>query len=143
MPYEYVEDIATADAAFRAWGDSVEEMFAAAAEATLGVMVEEVHALTNRERRTVDLQAESVEILLFVFLQEVVFFKDAEELLLRAGQLDIQPEKQGYRLCGELQGEKIDRERHLLAVDVKAVTLYQFTVKQTGTGWECLVVLDI
>ena len=34
MPYRYRDDIATADAAFEAWGDTEEEMIIAAADAS-------------------------------------------------------------------------------------------------------------
>ena len=33
MPYEFLEDVATADIAFRAWGETLEETFVAAATA--------------------------------------------------------------------------------------------------------------
>ncbi|MGO9315027.1 MAG: archease [Syntrophobacteraceae bacterium] len=34
MPFEFHDEIATADVAFEAWGQTIEEMFIAAAEAT-------------------------------------------------------------------------------------------------------------
>ncbi len=39
MPYQFVDEIATADIAFEAWGEDLEEMLAAAADATMNVMV--------------------------------------------------------------------------------------------------------
>jgi SHS2 domain-containing protein len=43
-----------------------------------------------------------------------------------------------------LQGEAIDRDRHDLANDVKAVTLHQLSVQRTSGGsWEARVVLDV
>ena len=40
MPYQYREDIAHADAIFNAWGDSLEELFIAAGDAVVNVMVD-------------------------------------------------------------------------------------------------------
>ena len=42
MPYTYLEEIAIADIAFRATGKTEEEVFAAAADATVNVMVEDL-----------------------------------------------------------------------------------------------------
>ncbi|HOV88133.1 MAG TPA: archease, partial [Syntrophobacteraceae bacterium] len=40
MPFRYIEDIATADVAFEAWGETLEDLCVAAADATMNVMVE-------------------------------------------------------------------------------------------------------
>ncbi len=52
MPFRFLEDIATADVAFEAWGDSKEAMFTAAADAAMNVMVDELDSIEDRERRT-------------------------------------------------------------------------------------------
>ena len=45
MPYEFLDDVATADVAFRAWGETLEETFVAAATAVIHVMVENLDAI--------------------------------------------------------------------------------------------------
>jgi len=40
-------------------------------------------------------------------------------------------------------GEEIDRGRHRLVVDVKAVTLFNLRVERDDKGWKATVVLDI
>ncbi len=83
MPYRYLEDIATADVAFEAWGDTLEEMFVAAADATMNVMVSDLDTIARVEYRTLQATAEELDMLLFELLQELIFYKDAERLLLR------------------------------------------------------------
>jgi SHS2 domain-containing protein len=143
MPYRYVEDIAIADAAFEAWGASLEALFLAAADATMNVMVADLSSIAPREPRGLDLEADAIDLLLFQFLQEFIYFKDAEELLLRATAVDIHPQAEGFTLRGEACGERIDREKHELLVDVKAVTLHRFRVEQGSDGWRSFVILDI
>lgn len=140
MRFEFIEDIAIADVAFRAWGATVEEAFAASALATMRVMVEDLDSIGRREERQVELQHASLELLLFDFLQEIIFFKDAEGLLLLPEHLQIQP---AYDLQARLRGERLDPQRHSLLVDVKAVTLHRFCLAQTAEGWRAEVVLDI
>ena len=78
MPYRYLEDIATADIAFEAWGGTVEEMFKAAAEATMNVMVEDLDTIASEKQKALSVEDEAIDLLLFQFLQELIFYKDAE-----------------------------------------------------------------
>jgi SHS2 domain-containing protein len=143
MPYRYLEDIAIADVAFEAWGDTLERMFIAAADATMNVMVDDLRAIEPREHRTLDLEADAIDLLLFQLLQELVYYKDAEQLLLRVAAVHIHAHGDGFVVHGEAQGEEINPDRHELLVDVKAVTLHQFQVEQNQDGWKALVILDI
>jgi SHS2 domain-containing protein len=143
MPYEFLEDVATADIAFRAWGETLEETFGAAAEATLNVMVEEVEAVQPRERRDLRLENEELDMLLFNFLQELIYYKDSEKLMLRTPQIRVEETSRPYTLEATATGEQLDPDRHHPRVDVKAVTLHHFRLTQTDRGWEAMVILDI
>ena len=143
MPYEYLDDVATADAAFRAWGATVGEMFVAAADAVMGVMVGELGTIAAAERREIVLHDEAMDMLLFGFLGELLYYKDAEQLLLRVGEVEVMAEEGGFVLRTDARGERIDAGRHELVVDVKAVTLHRFEVGRTERGWEAMVVVDV
>jgi SHS2 domain-containing protein len=143
MPYRYLEEIATADIAFEAWGMDLEEVFAAAADATMNVMVEELDSIRPKERRELKLENDAIDLLLFDFLQEFIYYKDAERLLLRVDRIEIGEQEQMYLLKGTAAGEEIDPDRHRFRVDVKAVTLHQFTLEKTDRGWQATVILDI
>lgn len=143
MPYFYLSDIATADIAFQAWGKTQEKMFIAAADAVMNVMVEDLNSIARKEKRKVSLKDENIEILLFQFLQELVYYKDAEQLLLRTSKMQIKESNGNYTIEAELSGEPLDPEKHKLHVDIKAITLHQFKILQTKRGWEATVVLDI
>jgi SHS2 domain-containing protein len=143
MPYRYLEDIATADAAFEAWGSTLEELFLAAADATLNVMVQDLRTITPTETKTLHLEAEAIDMLLFELLQEILFYKDAESLLLRPDRLHMEARDERFLLTGTAGGDRIDPDRHELLVDVKAVTFHRFRVEQTERGWEATVILDV
>jgi SHS2 domain-containing protein len=143
MPYEFLEDVATADIAFKARGKDLVELFTAAADATMNVMVEELDSIRPLARRDFSLENEALDMLLFDFLQELIYFKDADQLLLRVDRLDFREEDGRHLLAAQTAGEIIDPERHETRVDVKAVTLHQFELQQTPQGWEATVILDI
>jgi SHS2 domain-containing protein len=143
MPYRYIPDIAIADVAFEAWAETLEGLFLAAADATMNVMVADLATIAEDETRTLELKEEEVDMLLFQLLQELIFFKDAERLLLRVKDIEIRRLEGGYVLKAEARGEELDSDRHELVVDVKAVTLHRFRVESTAQGWEADVILDI
>jgi SHS2 domain-containing protein len=143
MPYRYLPDIAIADVAFEAWADTLEGMFLAAADATVNVMVADLDTIMERETRMVSAEEADLDMLLFQLLQELIFLKDAERLLLRVRNLEIRRVEGQYRLKALAYGEELDHDRHDLVVDVKAVTLHRFRVESTTRGWEATVVLDI
>ncbi len=78
MPYEFLPEAATADIAFRALGKSLEEVFTAAADATMNVMVENLDGIEFKETRVLRLENSALDLLLFDLLQELIYYKDAE-----------------------------------------------------------------
>jgi SHS2 domain-containing protein len=143
MPYEFVDELTVADLAFRAWGRDLEETFVAAADAVMNAMVEDLAAIEPQDTRILRVEQDALEMLLFNFLQELVYYKDAEQLLLRVQELHMAADRQPYALQATAVGEPIDPDRHRMRVDVKAVTLHRFSLTQTERGWEATVILDI
>ncbi len=141
--YRYLEDIATADIAFEAEGETLEETLIAASEAAMNVMVEDLATIAPRERRTIEIEGRAPDMLLFDLLQELVYYKDAQQLLLRIEKLALAEEGGVYRLRADAAGEKLDPARHEQRADVKAVTLHRLRLEKTGRGWKALVILDI
>ena len=143
MPYRYLEELAIADVAFEATGRTLEALFVAATDATTNVMVGDLASIADRERRTIRVEDEAPDMLLLDLLQELLYYKDAERLLLRVPEVHIKSTDGGLTLAAEAHGERLDVEKHVLLVDVKAVTMHHFAVTQTEDGWHATVVLDI
>ena len=141
--YRFRGDVAIADAAFEAWGPTLEELFVAAADATISTMAGNLEAIEDRQRRPIRLEEQSADLLLFRLLEEIIFLKDAEGLLLRVPSVRIHQRDGALILEAEARGEPLDPLRHHLQADVKAVTLHRLRVEQTARGWEASVVLDI
>ena len=143
MPYHYLEEIGTADIAFEATGRDLAELFSDAADATMNVMIDNLDAIEPRETRNIDLSSEEIDMLLFDFLQELIFLKDAHRLLLRARNIRIDQKAEIFFLKAEAFGEPLDAARHHQRADVKAVTLHGFSVEKQEGGWKARVLLDI
>jgi SHS2 domain-containing protein len=143
MPYKFLEDVGTADIAFEATGGDLPQLFTAAADATMNVMIDNLDAIESRETRQIELSNDNVEMLLFDFLQELIYFKDAKRLLLRAHETQIDQKGEAYFLKAKVAGERLDDTRHQQRADVKAVTLHGFSVEKFEGGWKARLLLDI
>ncbi|MBI4344439.1 MAG: archease [Euryarchaeota archaeon] len=141
MPYRYLEEVAIADVAFEAWGRDLGELFEAAALATFEVMVD-LEGVESKVVKEIELENEEMDRLLYDWLSELVYLKDAEAMLFSRFQVRIKGDGR-YRLRAEAMGEEIDQARHRLRADVKAVTYHLFYLKKTEEGYRARVVLDI
>ena len=146
MPYHitFLDDIALADMAFEAVADSAAELFTA----VTGAMIESLAdpATVGRTwEHEVDRQADDLSALLFDWLEEMVYLKDAQGVVFREATLVLtrQSAESGWRLHGRLYGELVDPGRQALRSDVKGVTKHLYAVTQEGTRWKARVVLDV
>ena len=130
--------------AFEAYGRDYDELFENA-----GLAIEEatvkLESVKSTKKHTIYKKGDSVENLLFSFLEELVFLKDARLLVFNRIKCGVAEVLSGmWEARVELQGEKIDPEKHKLGVDVKAVTKHLFEIKKLSDGSSrCLVVLDV
>src|SRR5215468_4786981 len=143
MPFAFVEDAVTSDVTFRAWADSLGELFVAAIDATTHTMVADLDSVRSQVRRAVRIEADALDLLLLRVLEEVIFLKDTERMLLRAEAVLVDTECRPFHARADLVGERIDRGRHALVADVKAVTLYGLCVERDGRSWRASVTLDV
>ena len=143
MPFRFVDEITTADVAFEAWGRSLEELFVSAAAALLCTMSAAPEQVMRRQELIFRLEHEKLDLLLLLFLQELIFYKDARKLLLHAEHVGIVEREGLFYLDALVSGEQLDAGRHCLLVDVKAVTLHRLQLQFEEGLWKAVVVLDV
>ncbi|MBI4400140.1 MAG: archease [Nitrospirae bacterium] len=146
--FRFLEDVALADAAFEASGDSPSELFKAAAQAVIETMVNP-HTVSPTWQRVIEHQAPEIATLLFDWLSDIVYLKDAHGVVFREATAVVSEDRPhgGWKLRGTLTGEPIDPARHELRADVKAVTKHLYDVRhdegREGGRWTARVVLDV
>ena len=141
MSYKFFEDIAVADVAFEAYGKTLEEMFESAGLAVTNTMVKDLGTVESKIKKEFTVEADKIDMLLFNFLQEIVFYKDSEKLLLSKFKLDV--DEENLKVSCTAEGEELNMKKHDLTVDVKAITFHKFNVEKTDDGWKSQVILDI
>jgi SHS2 domain-containing protein len=139
--FEFLDAI-TSDICFVARADTLEDVFAAAADALLSVTAGDPRQVRPLEERSLALEEPDLELLMLGFLNELVYLRDAHELLLRPRQLRVQRAGRA-RLDALLVGERFLPERHQIAVEVKAATAHGLRVEEEEGGWKTCVTLDV
>jgi SHS2 domain-containing protein len=140
--FRFLEDVALADAAFEATGDSPSELFQAAAQAVIETLADP-RTVAGTWQRKVSREDEDLASLLFDWLSEIVYVKDAHGVVFREAVPIVGREQGRWRLDATLVGAPIDPATQDLRADVKGVTKHLYELKQDGSRWTARVVLDI
>lgn len=133
--YEYFEH--TADVGIRAWGATLDEAFAEAARGLIAQMVDVSKATAVGEAR-IDVEAESLERLLFHFLDDVLDLFYTKLWVFSTIDVRLDDDR---RLVATLQGEAYDAARHGHIHEVKAMTYHGLEVRRAPP--EVRVIVDI
>ena len=141
MPYKFFKDVAIADVAFEASGRNLKELFESAGLAVTNTMVRDLKKVKPKVTKIFRIKSDTLENLLYNFLHEIVFLKDAKLLLF--SKYSVKIDEKNFSLVAKASGEKLNMKKHELLVDVKAVTMHHFELKKKGTKWIARVILDV
>jgi SHS2 domain-containing protein len=135
--YEFFEH--TADLGLRVRAADLDALFAEAAQALFAAVVEDLSTVRPLQRVDVRLAGADREFLLFDWLKELLYRLDAEHLVFSRFEAHVGD----AGLTGSAWGEPLDRSRHELAHEVKAITYHGLRVERTADGWLAEVIVDI
>ena len=136
-----LEQVAIADCAWELDAADLPDLFETAAKALAELTVDPTTLAGTAEVR-LRLTADALDLLLFDFLAELIYRRDAEGVVLHAGTVRITGEGP-YHLDARLSGGRIDVASTVRRSDPKAVTFHQLAVAPRDGGWRARVVLDI
>ena len=138
-PKQWTHFAHEADIGVRGVGPSKEEAFEQAAMA-LTAVVTDLARLAPTEVLGISCEAPDDELLLFEWLNSLVYEMATRKMLFGRFQVQIE----GHHLRAKAWGEKVDVRRHEPAVEVKGATFTALEVKQDGSGaWIAQCVVDV
>ena len=141
--YEFRTDIAISDSAFYAYGKDYAELIKNACKAVIEAMVD-LSKIEEKIEEHITVKADSMEKLLYNVMEEVVYLKDAKQLVFRSFEVkDLKAEPPDCQVTVIMKGEKIDRKKHEAHADVKAVTYLDYGIEKIKDGFRASVTLDI
>jgi SHS2 domain-containing protein len=113
----------TADVGIRAYGATLEELFANAA-AGMSSLITDLDRVVPKGEVVVRVKGEDMGELLVNWLQELLFLHETQHLLLCEFDVTLD----GLALNARARGEGIDKGRHELKLAIKAVTYHNLKI---------------
>ena len=138
--YKYLDH--TADILFVADAKTLEQIFCESALAVENAMVD-ISKVKAVQKQKINVVGPNLELLLFKFLNDLLFYKDADQLMLSQFKVKITQSNNRYALICLAQGEKLAIKRHKPKVDVKAITMHLLEIKESKAGWHAQAIIDI
>ena len=131
----------TADIGIRAFGASLPEAYINAARAMFS-LITDPDKIKDTLYRSVDISAPDRETLLVEWLNELIYFFDAEQILFKRFDIDLFSENRLKACC---YGEKVDKSRHQLIRGIKSTTYHMLKIElpSSNEGWRLQVLFDI
>jgi len=137
MKFEFLDH--PADIGFRAYGRSLEELFANCALAVVSIIMDP-SKIVSRERISLVVEGSGYETLLVNWLNEVLYYIDSKRMTFKEFEI---PSLTESRIDAIAVGEARDAGRHPPKVVVKAVTYHQLSLRQTDGRWVAEVYVDV
>jgi SHS2 domain-containing protein len=131
----------TADVGLRIRAADWDDLFRTAAEGLFDYVVANRNEVRATEEEAVTLTADSPGELLVAWLNELIFRLETRHRLY--ARFDVRVAADGRSLEATIAGEPIDRDRHLLDHEVKAVTHHGLSLERKDGEWVAEVILDI
>lgn len=129
----------TADVGLRARAATLDDLFADIARAMFSVLVANPAAIRPVEELSLQLSGDRLDDLLFDWLAELLYRFETRRLLLAEFEVRVGDAS----LTATVRGEPIDRTRHELDVEIKAITYHGLRVEQNNDGWLAEVIVDL
>ena len=129
----------TADLGLRVTAPDLPTLFAEAAAALVLATVEDPRSVRPADERSITVAGTDREYLLFDWLRELLYRFDADRFLTASAAVTLTP----TGLTAVVRGETIDRARHVLTHEVKAITYHGLSLVETETGFRAEVIVDI
>ncbi|MBU1261064.1 MAG: archease [Planctomycetes bacterium] len=127
-----------ADIGIKASAGTLPEVFEQAAVA-LTAIVTEPGNVEQTESVQIECSAENNELLLVDWLNSIIYEMAVRKMLFSKFEVSIE----NLKLSAKIWGEKINQEKHLPAVEPKAVTYNQLSVKNENGKWTVQCVIDV
>lgn len=132
----------TADIGIAAYGKNKKEVFINVAKGMFEIIAGENKNLKENFYGKIKLEAESLEDLLFAWLNELLYIGETRLVILNKFQIK---ELSDFQIKAEVRGAKINPPSIKIEKEIKAVTYHRLEIKKDGESglWRAQVIFDI
>ncbi len=127
-----------ADMGVRGVGPTKADAFEQAALAMTAV-VTDIHTVEQQRMVSIECEAPDEELLLVQWLNSLIYEMYSRKMLFSRFVVQLN----GTHLKGQAWGERVDRERHHPAVEIKGATYTSLRVARENGAWVAQTVVDV
>lgn len=129
----------TADIGIKVVADDLPTLFERAAWGTFA-MLTDVRTVEPQEARTVEVEGEDRADLMVNWLSELNFLHITQHVLF--SQFEIESMSDTH-LTATVRGERVDRDRHPIYTEIKAITYHGLEIIEEDDAWRVQVIYDM
>ncbi len=129
----------TADIGITVYGKTLKELFENAAYGMFSQMTD-LEKVDPKEEIDVEIQAYDKESQLVNWLNELLYLSAIRRMLF--SQFNVKSVGKN-RVSGLVKGERIDRKKHSLHLEVKAATYHNLKIEETKEGYQTPIIFDV
>ena len=137
MRYRYIDH--TADMGLEIYGRDLEELFRNASFALFD-NITELRKIEEKDKRRIRLSSESLKELLLDWFRELLFLFGIEFFITKRVRFLNLKERE---LEAEIWGERFDKKRHKIKMEIKNPTYHTFSLERYEKGYKARVVFDV
>ncbi len=139
----YAELDHAADVFVEVWGDDLPKLFENALFALYDQLAE-LEGFTAEYEKTITVRAPTNAEALRALLSEALYRFETEGFVAVTARIAVDTEGNEVQATAHLRGETLDRHRHTLLKEVKAVTYHQLAVDVIPEGgWRATLLFDV
>lgn len=135
--YELLEH--TADLGIKVWGDDLKELFIHSASA-MYELIADIDAVKPAVSVEVEAEAQDKDELLKNWLSELLYYFNVKDMLFCEFSIKELDER---RIASVAKGEKIDKKRHALIHEIKAVTFHSLKIEKEDNSYITDIIFDV
>ena len=132
----------TADIGIEAYGKTKREVFTNAAKGMFEIIAGETKNLKENFYDKIKLEADNLEGLLFVWLNELLYISETKLVILNKFKIK---ELSDFQIEAKVEGIKIDPPFVKIQKEIKAVTYHRLEIKEDKESglWRAQLIFDI
>ena len=129
----------TADLGLRVRADTLQHLMQEAGRGLFSMLVTNLEDVRCLQERTYRVEGSAADYLLFDWLNELLFTFESDQMLFSSFRVELDP----GGLPATASGEPMDRSRHRMEHEVKAITYHGLRVEEVADGWIAELIVDI
>lgn len=137
MRYKYLNH--TSDLGVEIYGKNLNELFSNGLFAIFDNILD-LETVEVKEIKEIHIASQSLEELLFDWFRELLFIF-ATEFFVAKEVKEIKLENN--QLFAIIAGEKFDKNRHRVKIEIKTPTYHMFSIQKNDAGYKATVIFDV